>query len=220
MTALQTLCQSDPGRAAELLALGSRQREWLSINAEIDTAPAAPAVEIYTGVLFGALDVASLGPGARRRAVQQIWVASALFGLVRFDEHIPAYRLSGSARLPGVPPPARLWHQPISAVVRDASPPLIVDLRSGAYATLWHPEADLSQRYVVVKVWQLGPRGQRTAVSHHNKASKGLLARELVSLPKAPKTMRGLVSAANRAGSLHGWRAEAANGQLNLLLDP
>jgi uncharacterized protein len=218
IAALRDLCASDPHKAVELLGLSSGQSHWLEANIELVDAATAPASQVYTGVLYNTLDVDTLPRSARSRADKQLWVASALFGLVRFDEAIPAYKFSGGVTLPGLPPPGKLWQEPITAVIETEDPAVIVDMRSTAYNPLWRPPEHLAGRYLTVKIWQLGAKGQRIAMSHHNKATKGLLARELVSLARPPRTNRGVLNAAQRAGSKHGWHAELNQGRLDIVL--
>ncbi|MET1071406.1 MAG: hypothetical protein ABWY11_02045, partial [Umezawaea sp.] len=68
-------------------------------------------------------------------------------------------------------------------------------LRSGAYATLAKiPNA------VVVRVVSEDGRGVRKAVSHFNKAHKGLLARALSTSRAEPANITGLIRVAKTAG--------------------
>ena len=117
-------------------------------------------------------------------------MASALFGVVRAGDPIPAYRLSGGSSLPGVGTLSSLWRPELEPVLAEADE-LVVDMRSGAYAALARiPHA------VTVKV--IMPNGR--TVSHHNKACKGRLARVLVTAAKEPTTLSGLVRAGTAAG--------------------
>ena len=220
MSALRKICTGDPSRALKTLGLTARQTEWLEFDAELADAPTAPAHEIYTGVLYQALDYPSLSRAAKSRAEQQVWVASALFGVVRLADPIPAYRLSGGTKLPGLPTEAELWQEPIQSVIEGLDPEVILDLRSGAYTSLWRPPKAWRERVIVGKVWQLDRSGRRTSVSHHNKATKGLLTRELVRQSREIATPRALLGAARRAGDTHNWTAELAAGRLDIVLDP
>ena len=65
--------------------------------------PTLPAISRYTGVLYDALDVGSLRGAAATCAYARLAIGSALFGLLRAGDHIPAYRLSASSKLPGRP---------------------------------------------------------------------------------------------------------------------
>lgn len=218
ITALRELCTGEPARALKALGLTHRQVDWLEFDAELADAPTAPAHSIYTGVLYQALDYPSLSRAAKARADKHVWVASALYGMVRLGDQISAYRLSGGTKLPGLPTEADLWQEPIQSVIDDFGPDLIVDLRSGAYTSLWRPPKAWRERVVVGKVWQLDRSGRRTSVSHHNKATKGLLTRELVRQSREISTPRALHGAATRAGEVHGWTAELAPGRLDILL--
>ena len=86
-------------------------------------------------MLYEALDYAGLTAAGRRRADEQVAIASALWGLVRPTDLIPAYRLSAGTALPGLGPLARAWRDPVSSAIA-AVDGLIVDLRSGGYVAL------------------------------------------------------------------------------------
>lgn len=136
------------------------------------TSGTLPALRRYTGVLYDALSYGTLDPEARRRANASLVVASALFGLVRPKDAIPAYRLSGGTSLPGLGGLASHW-RPVVEPVLAAHTGLVVDLRSGPYARLARaPHA------VQVRVLRES-EGVRAVVSHDNKWTKGLLARAL-----------------------------------------
>jgi hypothetical protein len=71
----------------------------------------------------------------------------------------------------------------------------VVDLRSGSYAGLGTiPGA------VTVRVLTERPDGTRTVVSHHNKASKGRLARLLAGSRAEPNDLGDLLRLIRRAG--------------------
>ncbi|GAA0519391.1 peroxide stress protein YaaA [Saccharopolyspora subtropica] len=191
--ALSTLADDVP---ASLTALGlsERQVEEVQRNAELWDSPTAPALERYTGVLYDALDVRSLSAAERKQADARLAVASALFGVVRGTDAIPAYRLSGGNSLPGLGTLRSVWRpvlEPVLAEVDD----LVVDLRSGAYAALARiPNA------VEVRVLSKDALGRRKVVSHHNKSHKGRLARALAQCPDEPETVEDLIDVALDAG--------------------
>ena len=99
------------------LGLSSRQDEEIARNAELWTAPTVPALHRYAGVLYDALDAASLRGAAAARARARLMVGSALFGLLRASDPVPAYRLSAGSGLPagrrsrraGAPCSSRCW---------------------------------------------------------------------------------------------------------------
>ncbi|MBU6244025.1 MAG: peroxide stress protein YaaA [Actinomycetales bacterium] len=177
LSGLIRLCRTGEQQAAQALGLGPRQLGEIAVNARLRTAPCGPAIEVYTGVLFDALDVGSLSPRARRRLGSMVVISSALFGLLRPDDRIPAYRMSADAQVPTLGPLASLWRQPVSTVIAEQSG-LILDLRSTAYASLGPIPGAASGRCVTIRVL-LERAGKRSVVSHHNKATKGRIVRAL-----------------------------------------
>lgn len=155
------------------LDLSQRQCSELERNATLWSGPTLPALRRYTGVLYTALDAQSLKPAQGARLA----VASALFGLLRAGDQIPAYRLSAATTLPGLGSMRALW-RPVLGPLLAGYPGLVVDLRSGGYRALGPlPSA------VTVQVISDDGHGRRRTVSHHNKAHKGRLARLLATAP-------------------------------------
>ena len=79
--ALVALCSGNKKKAATILDLGPKQLDLIDLNAQLATAPTAPAIEIYTGVLYDALDFSTLPATAKKRASTRVALSSALFGL-------------------------------------------------------------------------------------------------------------------------------------------
>ncbi|MFD2421370.1 YaaA family protein [Amycolatopsis pigmentata] len=181
---------SDVPSALRVLGLSPRQEDELARNATLWSAPALPALERYTGVLYDALGFGAFTRSQRGKAERRLAVASALFGIVRGADRIPAYRLSGGTSLPALGTLRGLWRPALEPILENADP-LIVDLRSGAYAALARIPAAVTVRVVTAT--------GRT-VSHHNKAYKGRLAAVLATTAREPSTVEGLISAAERGG--------------------
>lgn len=183
-----------------MLGLSAGQADLVLRNAGLPDAPTARADQIYTGVLYDALDVASLSAAAKRRATARVAVASSLFGMVRLGDRIPSYRLSGDAGLPGLGPVAGLWREALPVVMADAiGTGLFVDLRSGMYASFWRPGPELARRTATVRVLhEVG--GTRKVVSHFNKATKGRIVRALLEDGADPRTPTALAAALERLG--------------------
>ena len=162
-------------------------------------------------MLYDALDIGSLRGAALSRAHARLAVGSALFGLVRADDPIPAYRLSASSKLPGQPTLAARWRPVLEPVLADiATSELVVDLRSGSYAALGRlPSA------VHVDVVAEHADGHRTVVSHFNKAHKGRLARALVTSRAEPDDAAKVAAIARRAGM----RVERDGNELTVVVD-
>ena len=198
---LVTLARTDPELARKALGLSARQSDEVERDAGLLTAPCAPAGSVYSGVLYDALDLASLPTPARRRATSSLVVSSALFGAVRLGDRIPAYRLSGNVSLPGLGAVAALWRPVLGEAMTDAAGRgLVVDLRSSTYAAMWSPDPDLAARTVAVRVLQQLPDGSRAVVSHFNKATKGRLVRALLLDGTRPRDAAGLAAACQALG--------------------
>ncbi|HEY4152604.1 MAG TPA: peroxide stress protein YaaA [Pseudolysinimonas sp.] len=162
--------------AATALRLGPTQAHELARNRLVEAGPTMPAIERFDGVLYEGLDVPSLTAAARDFARDHVAIASALFGLVRADDPIPAYRLSPDSRLPGTPLKA-LWSEPVSAVIA-AHPGMILDLRSEAYVALGPSPRRAESWYL--RVVSEGDDGRQRALNHFNKKAKGELTRALL----------------------------------------
>jgi uncharacterized protein len=193
---LVRLCRDDEDTAASALGLGPKQRMDIDVDARLRTAPCAPAMRVYSGVLYDSLDYATLTGRARRRANQHVLISSGLWGLIRPTDRIPAYRLSGAVTLPGLGTLASVWRGPVSTELSDATS-LIVDLRSSTYQALGPVPA--GARSVAVRVLQERD-GRRTVVSHSNKATKGRIVRALLEAPRLPSDTRGLLSSLSSSG--------------------
>jgi cytoplasmic iron level regulating protein YaaA (DUF328/UPF0246 family) len=200
LDALVELCGSDPELAARTLGLGPTQIDEVRRNHHLPASPTARADAIYTGVLYDALDLASLDAPARRRASRSLAITSSLFGLVRPGDRIPSYRLAGGVNLPGLGVVSAHWRDALDPVVREAAGHgLVVDLRSTTYAAFWRPGPDLARRVATVRVLQqVGT--QRKVVSHFNKATKGKLVRALLTGGASPTTPARLADAITELG--------------------
>jgi cytoplasmic iron level regulating protein YaaA (DUF328/UPF0246 family) len=187
---------ADRPAARRALGISAAQDGEIDRNAALLDAPSMPAIERYTGVLYDALDVESLRGAAASRARARLAVGSALFGLLRAEDAVPAYRLSAGSKLPGGATLASRWRPVLEPVLAQmAADELIVDLRSGSYAALGRlPGA------VDVDVVAEHDDGRRTIVSHFNKAHKGRLARVLASSRSEPNDAAAVAALARRAG--------------------
>ena len=196
---LKALVRLSRGRApAALSALGlsESQAGELASNRELLIAPAGPAAEVYTGVLYDALDL----PALHRQGVtaDDVLIFSGLWGVLRPDDRIPHYRCSAGVKLPVTGSVSAAWRKALRVpLAAHAGDQLIVDLRSGAYAGLWLPGANA----VTVRVLHERESGgvvSRSVVSHFNKATKGRLTRALLESgqqPAKPDEFAGLVRA-------------------------
>ena len=98
LASLMSLSSGPQKKALSTLGISAKQISELENNQRLLTGHCGPAWQIYTGVLFGALDPQSLSTAQRTKLSKSTYVQSALFGLVGFDDKIPAYRLSEIGR--------------------------------------------------------------------------------------------------------------------------
>jgi cytoplasmic iron level regulating protein YaaA (DUF328/UPF0246 family) len=180
--------------AAELRK--QRQKLLRAVDPKLRKAPAAPAAEVYTGVLYQRLDLAGLTAAARRRAAKRVLIASALWGFMRPTDRIPHYRLPPSTKLDGIGPLAAWWRPALAAAMPDEPGETIVDMRSGAYQAMWKPK---QATLLAVRAFR-EEKGQRKAVSHMAKAVRGDVARALLLAKREPKTPDEIATVAAEAG--------------------
>jgi cytoplasmic iron level regulating protein YaaA (DUF328/UPF0246 family) len=192
LDALERLATLSRGRAIGMLGVSKGQAGEIDVDARLRVAPAGPAAEVYTGVLYERLGLAGLPARARRRVL----IASALWGVVRPDDRIPCYRLSAKAKLTGIGPLSTWWRAALAEAMPDEPGDLVVDMRSGAYAAAWKPK-----RATLVAVRAFSESGgRRKPVSHMAKAVRGDVARALLQARKPPADAEAAAAIARDAG--------------------
>jgi uncharacterized protein len=198
---------ADLGSLAFSAELGERREELLdAFDPGLREAPAAPAAEVYTGVLFKRLELPRLPAEARRRVL----IASALWGFTRPEDRIPYYKLPPKTRLDGIGPLAAYWRPALTEALPDTEGDLVVDMRSGAYSTFWKPK-----RATLLPVRAFTEEGgQRKAVSHMAKAVRGDVARALLTAKKPPTDPEGAAAIAEAAG----FTVELNDGSLDAIV--
>src|SRR5580692_5338444 len=185
LKALVRLARGRRTTALDALGLSEGQAAELAHNRELLSAPAAAGAEVYTGVLYDALDLPALH--GRGIATDHVLIFSGLWGVLRPGDRIPHYRCSPGAKLAASGSVSAAWRKalrtPLAAHVGGR---LVVDLRSGAYASLWAPGGNA----VTVRVLherESGGAVTRSVVSHFNKATKGRLIRALLESGQQPR---------------------------------
>jgi cytoplasmic iron level regulating protein YaaA (DUF328/UPF0246 family) len=190
LTKLVTMCRRTSARSVadslKVLGLSEGQKSELARNAALLDAPAAPAVDVYSGVLYEALDAHTLAPAAQEWLYDRAVVFSGLWGAVRLGDRIPAYRCSIGVSLPGLGGLTAYWKKQL---VIDGP---VLDLRSGAYGAMAVP-AGPAATVRVLHERLVGGVPKRTVVSHFNKATKGRIVRALAESGAAPATIDDVV---------------------------
>ena len=158
--------------AHETLKVGKSLTKEIEANQHILEAPTAPAWQVYTGVLYDALDYGSL-EGIDDDVTL---VFSALFGVTRVADHIPTYRFSAAAKLPGVGNTGSWWRERLADQMADFATGPVIDCRSSTYKTFWKTPP---LRTVTIDVFQRVD-GELKVVSHWAKQARGFVARHLL----------------------------------------
>lgn len=182
--ALKALIKVSKGpaeKAREILGLTPGQADAVVRNRTLTSSPTLPAAELYTGVLYDNLGLATLPEDARLRAADRILIFSGLWGALRLDDAVPPYRLAMNVKLPPLGPLAAFWRPSMSAALQPLieGGRLVVDMRSAPYAAAWKPRANV----VAVRVLQeriIDGVAKRSVVSHMAKATRGAVARALL----------------------------------------
>lgn len=179
----ETKAQPVGGRPVDLDRLSfpelRPERERL-LDKGLRRAPTLPAGELYTGVLYGELDLPSLPAARRRRFV----IISAQFGALRPADRVPAYRRVIDAKR---------WRPLLHDVLPDvAGRGVILDCRSAAYQAAWLPQGVQAERWAHVHVVRERD-GVRTVVSHDAKRTRGAVARLVAESRRTPRDLRALV---------------------------
>jgi uncharacterized protein len=192
--------------AAAALALPARSAsDELAADRAVREAPTMPGLLRYSGIVYDGLEATTLGAGARARADATVLIFSGLWGVVRADEGVPAYRLPASAALPKLGVMASYWRPVLERVLPDLlGDGLVVDLRSSDYAAMWRPSAQLRERVVVVRVLSPRPGLAPAVISYPSKLGKGKLARALVGRRTPATTSAHVVDAWRSAGGSGG----------------
>ncbi|AMB57969.1 YaaA family protein [Microterricola viridarii] len=163
----------DTDASVAALKLGRTQLFEVERNRQLHTSATMPVIDRYTGVLYDALDAATLSPAARAFAHSHLVVHSALLGPVAALDGVPAYRMSHDSRLPALSLKGH-W----VPVIRQQFAPLdgvLLDLRSEAYTALGTLPVREGSAYL--RVLSEGADGQKRALNHFNKKSKGEFTR-------------------------------------------
>jgi cytoplasmic iron level regulating protein YaaA (DUF328/UPF0246 family) len=188
--------------------LGAKREELIdAFDPSLLGAPAAPAAELYTGVLYGRLELPKLAAKARR----QVLIASALWGVVRPDDRIPYYKFPPKMRLEGIGAPAAYWRPALAEALPDREGELVVDMRSTAYSVMWKPKR---ATLLAVRAFTESD-GERKAVSHMAKAVRGDVARALLQAKKTPSGPEGVTGIAEAAG----FTVELNDDNLDVIVD-
>lgn len=178
--------------AAKTLKLGKRNLHEAKANLELQTSATMPALARYSGVLYEALGFNTLAEQAHLRAREQLFIQSALFGLLPGTEHIPFYRLSATTVLPKISL-KKIWPAQHDELVWPRLKGPILDLRSKVYAELAPIPLSIESYRVDILDEQSGK-----ALNHFNKKAKGAFTRS--ALENGLESIADVAGVAEKAG--------------------
>lgn len=199
---------ADTDASVAALKLGRTQLFEVERNRLLPSAGTMPVIDRYTGVLYDALDAASLSPEARAFAHRHLVVHSALLGPVAALDGVPAYRMSHDSKLPSLSL-KKHWGARIAEQLAPL-PGVLLDLRSEAYTALGPLPVREGTAYL--RVLSEGADGQKRALNHFNKKSKGEFTRTLLKAGIDFASIDELLDWAPSAG-LRLQRHKAASGK-------
>ena len=143
-----------------------------------------PAMSVYSGVLYQALDWASLSPAAKKRGELAVAIISAKYGVVRPSQRIESYKEKIDNKA---------MSTQVAAILDPIKTGLIIDCRSSTYKTVWHAPVEITVEVRVSTVVD----GVRTVVTQMSKKTRGEITRWLLqsrSIPKTPEDLYAIVS--------------------------
>jgi cytoplasmic iron level regulating protein YaaA (DUF328/UPF0246 family) len=148
------------------------------------TPVAAAAIKVYVGVLYEALDWASLSKAAQKKGEKALVIISAKYGAIGPLAKIKSYK----AKIENSKMKAQ-----VAAVLDPRSDELIIDCRSSTYQGVWSAP---NKNCVEIRVFQ-NVNGTKRVVTHMSKKTRGEVARLLLankSIPKTPRDVRDIVN--------------------------
>jgi cytoplasmic iron level regulating protein YaaA (DUF328/UPF0246 family) len=196
---VRTMKRSQAARAKLLGVKGDALAAATAANLEVLTAATLPAIERYTGVLYEALDAASLSASHRRRLDAQVRIFSGAWGLVGPADPIPDYKLKMGAAVAPLGKLSTWWRPSITAALAEpVADRTVWNLLPNEHAAAWALALDGSAgspaSLISVRFLDAVHRGGRTelvTVNHWNKLLKGALVRHVLASQLADR--EGLV---------------------------
>ena len=153
---------------------------------EKKAAAPAPAIELYTGVLYAALGWNTLTKAQQKLAQSSIVIISAKYGALRPLDPIEPYKekIVNKEMAPKV-----------DAVLDGLTPSLIIDCRSSTYQTVWQSPIE---KTVEIKIFTTVD-GEKKVITHMSKKTRGEVTRYLLQstvVPQTPQKLHEILSQA------------------------
>lgn len=141
------------------------------------------AIDVYTGVLYKALDWASLTSVAQERGQQSIAIISAKYGVLQPLDLIEPYKQKINNAV---------MRTPVTDYLEAIDADLIIDCRSSTYQGVWTPPFNTC---VEIKVFT-HIDGVKKIITHMSKKTRGEVTRILLqeNAPTNPHELYAVVS--------------------------
>jgi Uncharacterized protein conserved in bacteria len=177
MRVAAALCDlGDGANAQKTLGLGKKSAAEAALNMNLSDAPCAPAIDLYSGVLYDHLDHSTLTAPEQQRMNAFTWIFSGLFGIVRPADFIPNHRLAINTKLPPLGNMGTWWRTKLREKLPDLAKETIIDCRSGGYRSMYP-----AQEANVIEITAEEDRpGGRKVVTHAVKKWRGMTARHFI----------------------------------------
>ena len=147
---------------------------------------AGAAIDVYTGVLYKALDWQSLSDTSQARGQKSIGIISAKYGLLRPLDEIEPYKQKINIAA---------MREKITGKLDGVETELIIDCRSSTYKGVWtHPHSKTVEIRVFMQI-----DGVKKVITHMSKKTRGEVTRLLLqckSLPTNPEELQAIISSA------------------------
>ena len=143
-----------------------------------------PAINVYSGVLYKALDYPSLSASAKARCEKSVVIISAKYGALSPSDRIEFYKEKINSALM-----RPIVEKKLEAYKKN----LIVDCRSSTYQSVWSAPTDVT---VAIRASTVVD-GERKVITHMSKKTRGEVTRALLisrSTPKTPEDIYAIIS--------------------------
>jgi cytoplasmic iron level regulating protein YaaA (DUF328/UPF0246 family) len=149
--ALQVQLRGDDDAALEKLlgVKGDALHEAVQADLDVYRSPLMAAIDRYgPGVMYRAMEFATLPTGAQRRLLENGVIFSGMFGLLRPDDLIPDYRLRMDAAVEGIGKVARYWRPHLSPLLNHLLEGKVVwNLLPGASEDAWDDDRSYARMF-------------------------------------------------------------------------
>ena len=136
---IQALKQCDNATICKIFGTKTLKLEDVSLCQNLLKTPRMPAIELYSGVAYKALDFKNLSPDSRHFLLCNVFICSNLFGFVRASDNLPFYNLHqnkgfGAFELKAI---YKAQKKDMESLLADRE---VLDLRAQAYIKVYEPE--------------------------------------------------------------------------------